>query len=214
MIKIERSKNIPESLKEKREYNGADVIDQLMHDFYGKCYICGIKPIQDPEIEHLLPHKGGKYPDRKFDWENLFLSCGHCNNIKNQDKYDANVLDCCKRDPEMLIDFILKGNTVSVNAKDNTDIEAVITAELVNEVFNKTNTEMRVYKCQVRVNALLEEMNALLHTLERYQDNKTSNINIKTLRALLDRKSPFAEFKRNYIRIHKDSYPELMTYIN
>lgn len=93
MIKIERSSKIPDSLKEKREYNGCDVVMQLKHDFYDKCYICGIKPVQDPKIEHLLPYKNGRYPERKFDWQNLFWSCGHCNSIKNQDKYDENVLN-------------------------------------------------------------------------------------------------------------------------
>lgn len=33
-------------------------------------------------MEHLLPHKNGKYLDRKFDWNNLFWACGHCNNVK------------------------------------------------------------------------------------------------------------------------------------
>lgn len=187
---------------------------QLKHDFHDKCYICGIKPVQDPEVEHLLPHKNGRFPERKFDWQNLFFSCRHCNSVKSQAKYDESVLDCCKRDPEMLIDFMLKGNSVSVNAKDDSDIEAVVTAELVNEVFNKMNTGMRIHKCQLRVDELLKEMNALLDTLEKYQNNNHSTIIQRTLRGLLDRKSPFAEFKRYYIRVHPDMYPELMQFIN
>ena len=43
---------------------------------------------QDAQVEHLLPHLDGKYPKRKFDWNNLFWSCGHCNNVKNQRIYD------------------------------------------------------------------------------------------------------------------------------
>lgn len=214
MIKIERSSKVPESLKQKREYNSYDVVMQLKHDFHDKCYICGIKPVQDPEIEHLLPHKNGKYPERKYDWQNLFWSCGHCNSIKNQQKYDENVLDCCQRDPELLIDFMLKDDTVSVNAKDDSDKETIVTAQLVNEVFNKTNTEMRVHKCQVRVDELFKEMNALLDTLEKYKTNEHSIIVQRTLRGLLDRKSPFAEFKRNYVRIHQDIYPKLIEFIN
>lgn len=214
MIKIERSLMAPKSLKEKRRYDGNDVVMQLKHDFYDKCYICGIKPVQDPEIEHLLPHKNGKFPERKFDWQNLFWSCRHCNSIKNQTKYDENVIDCCKRDPEMLIDFMLMGDSVIVNAKGNSDKEALVTAELVNEVFNKKNTGMRIYKCQVRVDELFKEMYALFDTLEKYQNNNRSIIVQRTLRGLLNRKSPFAEFKRNYIRIHQDRYLELMQYIN
>ena len=214
MIKIERTSKIPKSLEEKRTYNDYDVVMQLKHDFHDKCYICGIKPVQDPEIEHLLPHKNGKFPERMFDWNNLFWSCRHCNSIKNQQKYDETVLDCCQRDPEILIDFTLNGDTVFVQAKDETDIEAVVTAELVNEVFNKTNTGMRVHKCQVRVDELLKEMNALLDTLEKYKTNEHSIIVQRTLKGLLDRKSPFAEFKRNYVKSHQNRYPELIDYIN
>lgn len=142
MIKIERSSEVPKSLEEKRRYDGDDVVMRLKHDFHDKCYICGIKPVHDPEIEHLLPHKNGRFPERKFNWQNLFWSCGHCNSVKNQAKYDEYVLDCCKRDPEML-----KGDSVFVNAKDDSDIEAIVTADLVNEVFNKRNTGMRIHNC-------------------------------------------------------------------
>lgn len=213
MIKIERSLIVPESLKQKREYTGRDVVEQLRHDFHDKCYICGIKPIQDPEIEHLLPHKNGKYPERKYDWHNLFWSCGHCNRIKNQSKYDKNVLDCCRKDPELLIDFTLKDRTVLVNAKDESDKEAVVTAHLVNDVFNKKNTGMRIYKCQLRVDELFKEMNAFLDVLEKYKNDKNSIIVHRTLKGLLDRKSPFAEYKRNYIRTYQDYYPKLVEFI-
>lgn len=41
--------------------------------YINKCYLCEIKPVQDPEIEHLNPHFNGKLVDRKFDWNNLFF---------------------------------------------------------------------------------------------------------------------------------------------
>lgn len=82
MVKIERSFPAPKSLAEEAQktngiYDREDVIDQLKNDFHNKCYICEMKELQDPNVEHLLPHKNGKYPERKFDWENLFWSCGH-----------------------------------------------------------------------------------------------------------------------------------------
>ena len=64
-----------------------------------------LKGLQDPQIEHLLPHKNGKWPDRKFDWENLFWACGHCNRVKNQKKYEEGILNCCQRDPEEAMPF-------------------------------------------------------------------------------------------------------------
>ena len=219
MIKIERSYPAPKSLETESKtvngrYDGKDVVKQLINDFHNKCYICGIAPLQDPQIEHRLPHKNGKYLDRKFDWDNLFLSCGHCNSIKNQDRYDDNVLDCCKRDPEKCIDFIFNGKNIVVRAKNENDYEAVITAKLMMEVFNKKNTGMRENKSQMRLNALLSEMNVFFDTLERYRNGDHSIIVKRTLKGFLDKKSMFAEFKRSYIKFHKEAYSELLSYIN
>ena len=99
MVKIERSFPAPESLadEEKKKngcYNCKDVVERLKRDFHDKCYICELKHLQDPEVEHLLPHKNGLYPERKFDWNNLFWSCGHCNKVKNNRKYDERIIDC------------------------------------------------------------------------------------------------------------------------
>ena len=102
MVKIKRSFPAPSSLAEEAKRNGKydreDVIKRLQKDFHNKCYICEMKELQDPNVEYLLPHKNGKYPDRKFDWENLFWSCGHCNGIKNNSKYDGGIIDCCKQE--------------------------------------------------------------------------------------------------------------------
>ena len=88
MVKVRRSIPAPESLAEEARkktgrYDKPDVIERLKKDFHNKCYICEMKELQDPNVEHLLPHKNGKYPERKFDWENLFWSCAYCNSVKN-----------------------------------------------------------------------------------------------------------------------------------
>ncbi|MDE6516448.1 MAG: HNH endonuclease, partial [Acetatifactor sp.] len=77
MVKIERSYPAPKSLAEEARktngrYDSQDVIDQLKKDFHNKCYICEIKELQDPNVEHLLPDKNGRYPERKVDWEKRF----------------------------------------------------------------------------------------------------------------------------------------------
>jgi len=72
-----------EAEKTSGSYEKEDVVAQLKKDFHNKCYICEIDKLQDPQVEHLRPHKNGKYKDKKFDWNNLFWSCGHCNNVKN-----------------------------------------------------------------------------------------------------------------------------------
>lgn len=145
MVKIDRSFPAPASLKTESKkrfgsYAEPDVVQRLKSDFHNKCYICEMKDLQDPEIEHLLPHKNGKYPERKFDWNNLFWSCGHCNSVKKQEKYDDGIIDCCRQDPEKAIFFRMRECNVDVTAINQENKKAVLTAILVQEVFNIKNT--------------------------------------------------------------------------
>ena len=100
----------------------------MRKDFHDKCYICELKNLQDPQVEHLLPHKNGKYPERKFDWNNLFLSCGHCNSVKNQKKYDEGIIDCCKVDPEKLLTFRINENAVEIEKKEEKEDKTALIA--------------------------------------------------------------------------------------
>lgn len=141
MVKVERTLPAPASLlTESRKENGnyalIDVVQQLRQDFHDKCYVCEMKNLQDPQIEHLLPHKNGKYKEREFDWKNLFWSCGHCNSVKNQKKYEGRILDCCEVDPEKTLSFNIEMNDVKVLVKNSNDEKAIKTARLVEEVFN------------------------------------------------------------------------------
>ena len=88
----------------------------------------------------MLPHKNGRYRERMFDWNNLFWCCRHCNIVKNNDKYDTGIIDCCKQDPEQLLTFMLEEDDIGVYANNPDDEQSVLTATLIYEVFNKRNT--------------------------------------------------------------------------
>ncbi|MDE7146721.1 MAG: hypothetical protein K2O30_11335 [Duncaniella sp.] len=181
MVKVERSFPAPESLSEEArkangKYDRQDVIERLKRDFHNKCYICEMKELQDPNVEHLLPHKNGKYPERKFDWENLFWSCGHCNGIKNNNKYDEGIIDCCKQDPEKYLHFHLIDNNVVIDVSDIRDEFQNRTALLITEVFSAKNTGMRTYTSDERLRLLQKEMNILYKQLENYIIIRIPNI--------------------------------------
>ena len=220
MVKVQRSFPAPFSLAEEAckkngSYSEPDVIERLRKDFNDKCYICEMKDLQDPQIEHLLPHKNGKYHDRKFDWENLFWACGHCNNVKNQDKYDEGIIDCCKEDPEKMIDFECDDKNIFLRSKDKNPSETTKrTMDLIQEVFNLKNTGMRVYKSDIRFKSLQKEMNLLFDNLEGFKKNPNSKVTLRKLKALLRRESAFAAFKRCYIREHLAEYSALESYLN
>lgn len=218
MVKVERSFPAPESLAEEAKkttgrYDKQDVIERLKRDFHNKCYICEMKGLQDPNVEHLLPHKNGKYPDRKFDWENLFWSCGHCNGIKNNRKYDEGIIDCCRQDPEKYLRFGVQKNDVTVEGRDPGDEMQKRTALLIEETFSLKNTGMRTYSSDKRLKLLQKEMNVLYRQLERIHNAPDSKVCMRTIRSLLRRESAFAAFKRCYVREHAAEYPELQPYV-
>ena len=218
MVKVERSFPAPESLAEEAKkvggrYDKQDVIDRLKKDFHNKCYICGLKELQDPNVEHLLPHKNGQYPERKFDWENLFWACGHCNGVKNKGIYDKGILDCCKQDPEKYLHFCVQNNDVVVDVADSDNEMLERTASLINETFSLKNTGMRTYTCDERLRLLQKEMNLLYKQLEKMHKNPDSKVVMRTIRSLLRRESAFAAFKRRYVRQHAVKYPELQKYV-
>lgn len=214
MVKIERSFPAPKSLaievkKVSGSYEKEDVVERLKKDFHNKCYICGMDKLQDPQVEHLLPHKNGAYPERKFDWNNLFWVCGHCNSVKNQGKYDVGIMDCCKTDPEDYLSFQLKQEKVQVLPKEE-NLQVVLTAELIMEVFHLKNTGMRVYKSEMRFQELNQEMNKLYHSIEELRNNPTSKFALRKFKALLRRESRFAEYKRTYIKENQKNYVQFL----
>ena len=101
MIKVERkssekAEKAIESLRREKarsgSYNTPEVNAALREMFHGKCYICENKQITSYQIEHLVSHRGNA--DLKYDWNNLFLACAHCNNTK-LDKYEP-IIYCTK----------------------------------------------------------------------------------------------------------------------
>lgn len=95
MITLIKSQPEPDDLQKEREkaygdYKTPKVLDQIKEDFKNKCYICEMKNPPVINVEHFIPHKDDH--TLKFQWDNLFYACGHCNNIKLA-KYN-NILNC------------------------------------------------------------------------------------------------------------------------
>lgn len=215
MVKVERTPTPPVSLAvEKKKASGSyrepDVMQQLHHDFHGKCYLCEINELQSIHVEHLYPH-GGHDKEREFDWNNLFLSCPHCNLVKTQKKYTGVILDCCKNDPEAAVNHLFENGHVAVHALQNTP-ESEMTAELLTECFEKTDTGIRIFECQTRINALNRTMNMLYKQLMEYRKT-SSDRSLRVLCAMLSRTYKFAGFTRAYVRSHLETYPDLAEYV-
>lgn len=129
MIKVEKSATIPESLLTTQAYDGQDVQRQLLNDQHRKCYICECSVEANYHIEHLNSQAN------RQDWNNLFLSCGYCND-KKLALYD-NILDPVTNNIEDIIEQRL--DTYSKEAEfrsENNSTEVKQTIKLLENIFN------------------------------------------------------------------------------
>lgn len=223
MIKIERNLESPkiakaieilekEKVKLHGSYDKPEILDALKIVFNKKCYICENKRITSYNIEHLRPHKK-KNIDLKFSWENLFLACAHCNNIK-LDKYEK-ILDCTKVDVDELISFRKRGNfswdeDIEIIALQHSrEIEE--TADLLQKVYSGT-TEMKKLEWS---NIRKELRNEIVKFIDAVNDFKESDGEDKEdaknlIKRHLKSNSPFAAFKRWIVRDNNENLGEFL----
>lgn len=224
MIKVERkltekAQNAIESLMEAKvkngTYNTPQVNAALFEMFHRKCYICENKQITSYHIEHLVPHR--KNIDLKYDWNNLFLSCAHCNNIK-LGKYEP-MLDCTKENVEELIAFRKRGyfgteEEFVFEALDQRT-ETLNTAGLLREVYYGS-TEQKKMEAKILRKILRKELWEFKEFVRDYQEaEEEEKEDLKCLlKQQLSDSSPFAAFKRWLIRDNKNVCSELLVYVN
>lgn len=129
MIRVDKSANIPRSLLTTQAYDGQDVQRQLLQDQHRKCYLCECKVEPNYHIEHLNSQAN------RQDWNNLFLSCGYCND-KKLALYD-NILNPTTNNIEEIIEQRL--DTYSKEAvfrSNDNSIGVKQTVKLLENIFN------------------------------------------------------------------------------
>lgn len=222
MIKIRRkmtgkAQKAIESLQKAKtrngQYNTAPVNEALWEMFHGKCYLCENKQTTSFEIEHLHPHHGNV--NLKYDWNNLFLVCGHCNNTKLA-QYDP-ILDCTKEHVEDLIAFRKKGYFGTEEELFfeplNSRTETINTQKLLHRIHYGTTPQKKM-ESKILRKMIREELSAFKEYVREYQEAEGEDKEDLEclLRLQLKDSSPFAAFKRWLIRDNKAMYPELLVY--
>ena len=147
-IDTEKTRKAQEILQKAKKtdsgYNKQEVNEALRQVFHRKCYLCEDNDVKSYEIEHLKPHKGNL--DLKYEWNNLFLSCRHCNNTKS-DKYEP-ILDCTIEDVDICIAFRKKGYW-GINETFVFDVleereEVINTAKLLDVIYSGTTPQKKM----------------------------------------------------------------------
>ena len=212
MVFFQKSYPAPEI---KKDYRTQSIIDRLEQDFCNKCYLCEEKAQKDINVEHFIPHKEDE--TLKYNWDNLFLSCGHCNNIKLA-KYD-NILDCTKEDSKVdeVIEYRIKPfPKEKVDLTTISDDEKVLnTLELLDKIYNATNTPLkRLESANLRDKLLNEILEFQTLLFEYNSDNeKLKEKALVNIEYELSNKSAFTAFKRWIVRdsqYFRDEFKDLI----
>ena len=208
MIRIDRRntakvqlaiEDLQKACESETAYNTEKVNAALIETFHGKCYICENKAATSYQIEHLIPHRGKK--ELKYNWENLFWSCAHCNNIK-LDKYEP-ILDCTKENVEKLIAFRKKGyfgtdETLEFVPLVENDKAVENTISLLEDVYYGT-TPQKKFEAKVLRKKLRKELSQFKEYVREYQEaedeEEKEDAEILIKKELKD-SSAFTAFKR------------------
>ena len=211
MVYLEKSQPAPESLaiekkKASGKYNKEDVLKRLVSDFKNKCYICEYKQ-PSIEVEHFVPHKGNV--DLKFDWNNLFFACGHCNGTKlAKPEYD-NILNCTVKedDVENRLKYIFYLSThkmieeVIIESLDNSD-KTNNTKNLLQATYNGS-TPTKKFEANNLKSRLRDEIKNFNDAIKNYQttnNKEEKDYFLEKIKSHIDKSSDFTAFKRWIIK--------------
>jgi len=200
MIALTKSP-LPDNIKIKSEkdYRTGEVLKILAEDCHNKCYLCEDKPTTI-NIEHIIPHRNDL--TFKYDWNNIFIACGHCNNIK-LDKYD-NIINPIICDPE---DHIALSIDVNESLIDNIKVESLSedeetmqTKQLLELIYNGGTTDIKEIECANLRNSHLAPN---IRLFKQYIKNHIEEPDLgyaDMIKNEINRSSIFAAFKRKIIR--------------
>ena len=187
------------TIASENDYRKGNVFNILAEDCHSKCYICEDKPTTI-NVEHIVPHRND--PALKFDWNNLFLACGHCNNIKRAKFND--ILDPTKCEPENHVALSVEiTNDLIEQVKIEpltTDDSTMQTVELLGLVYNGGSTDVKEIECSnLRNEHLMPNLRLFYQYIHNYHEEPDLGY-ADIISKEIDRSSIFAAFKRKIVR--------------
>ena len=201
MFNTVRPTQAPSSLSDHQSYREPDVIQALSDMFFDKCYICETKNPWSLNVEHLDAHQGDI--GKKYDWNNLYYSCGRCNNLKMH--YYNNLLDCTDPSVDVLraIRHVVPSSpyagTVVIDATNNHP-KTLETRNLIKDVFNKVNTGNRFVTRAYLVERVFKQYKTFLKHLNVYNDDDSlpeeKNKAMQHLKHMMRKEQEYSAFIR------------------
>lgn len=206
MVKINKSL-LPKEIviKKEEDYRSEKVISILQKDFYNKCYLCEEKDPTSINVEHFRSCKNNE--DLKYNWENLFYACAHCNRIKGS-RYD-HIIDCTKDDPEMYIHirFVSYPKHYVKVMYEIYSTENRETQELLDKIYNGAGTAISEFEAKNLKSKISDEIKEFTECIDNYLNENDDRLRIvywKRIKKMLRRESQFSGFKRSIVMESKE----------
>ncbi|OUS00297.1 hypothetical protein A9Q84_00155 [Halobacteriovorax marinus] len=196
--------------EEEKEANGStgkyllpEVLEMLIINFHKKCYICENIDSTSYEIEHF---HSKLIVGMKYNWNNLLLSCAHCNSTKKRKPIISiiNCTDFTDPDPitELKFDYMpiprkkVEVTTLSSNPKT---LETVL---LLNRVFTG-GTSTQKEEARALADLIRSEIRKLLNALEEYYEaiGTTEEAHFRSrVLVIMSSNRPFTGIKYSYLK--------------
>lgn len=223
MIYFKKSQPAPASLADKKSYREADVIERIHDDFKNKCYLCETLAPTSINVEHFIPHRGND--DLKYNWDNLFYACSHCNNTKEMlerdSEFKGGFLNCTHEEDRVdeRISYRVYSFPIAIVVIEKAEISdeeysvrVENTITLLDAIYNGYKTSIKKIEAENIRTAILNEIDTFQNLLIEMVTAKSSAEKddlIKKVRNCLKNDTAFTAFKRWIV---KDN-PELKSMI-
>ncbi len=200
MINAVRSAEAPPSLAAGK-YNAPDVVEALLRDFRGKCYLCETRLwARTHSVDHRKPKS--VFPMLEFAWTNLFPSCRDCNERRPKKKRTNELLDPTADNVEARIEQSMRSGDAGkpeapwFAARDPADVAAMATARELDHLHNSKS--MKAADLRDAINA---QINDAIARIIDYQRSAPTQGPARTaveepLRDIFSRRAPFTALVR------------------
>lgn len=222
MIFFKKSSTPPPSLENEKikssgTYLCSDVLSQLKNDFKNKCYLCEQSDLVNINVEHLDPHEGDN--EKKFDWNNLFWSCSHCNNTKLH--IHKNILNCTIKEDLVETNIHYKIEPFPMKKAELTiikdDEKTRNTVDLLISIYNGTTNLKLIESESIRKKLLLAIRDFQELLIDYYLNNLLNEAEKEKIKSKiihqLRSSSEFTAFKRWIIRDSEDFMKDFQEFL-
>lgn len=201
MINTPRTPEAPRSLASGRRYNEPDVVDTLLRDFLGKCYLCETTiSAREHSVDHRKPQ--ALFPELVFTWDNLFPACRDCNERRPAFPTEG-LLDPTRDDVESRLHQSLQFDATR-NAEvprfvpvDPIDASAAATARELDHLHN--GSSMKAAALRAAISQRVDEVLAALLDFQRHGSATRGPVRAQwedALRHDFSRRAPFTALVR------------------